>query len=284
MFDDENVFDEDRSDAAEELWSRYGFSEHEAWTWVHYGFDEPERAAEWRDAVEHPEVAEVLFNFDVPVRQAAGWGNLIAAHGEDFPLEEAYRAVGGSVTLAIVYNRHFPVAEWDMLNRAGISARMVASVFQLSSAIDARDHHRGLSEDRGRSIREAAQWVGDSGDLTLSRASLLQNIVLQDKNPADVPFVLMDTGGDAIKDIAANRAIQVNDWVAEAGYAADERGLAAYRVLAGLDAAPHRIGQLIRRFGPKEVLAAMEAGLTTFVQLQHHLKHGGVAEIARGVL
>jgi hypothetical protein len=284
MFDDDNPFERDQILPVEDLWEQYGFSDQDIWLWTEHGFDDPETADKWRNAVEHADIAETLFSHGVPLNQASGWGRLIEDHGEDFPLVEAYNAVSGSATLAVTYNRHFPVEEWGMLDMAGVSARMTAAVFQLTSAIEARDRDRGLGADRERSIREAVEWAGTGKNVAPQRINLLQNLIHKGKTPSGAQFTLLHSENGGSVDSPAYHAIRVNDWLVEAGYAPDDRGLTVYGTLLNLDAATKDTGRLIRDFGLEAVFSALESGLKTLPQLRHHLKHGGVAEIARGVL
>lgn len=285
MIDYESEFYEDADLAPEDLWGQYGFTPQEAQQWMAHGFDDPKEADEWHVAVGHPDTAARLADeLNLLPTQARGWGAVIEQHDGDFPLLEAFTAVDGSATLAAVYARHFPVDEWVALNAAHVPARASAPVARLSEQIDARDYDRGLEKDRTRSIMEAALWLGDYQHLKSERLSLLSNLVYLNKTPTDVPLIVMDVGEDAVSDISPRQALHTNTLLLEAGYEADEQGLAAYRLIARLDAHPKHLAQLIKAFGMQRVVSALDTGLDTFPQLQHHLSNGGVAEMARGAL
>lgn len=284
MFDNESDLDEFSPLSPEDIWYQNGFMPQEANQWLDYGFDDPKKASEWRGAVGYPDTASHLMERNLRPAQARVWAEMIEQYDGDFPLDEALAATEGSTTLASAYNRHFHVDEWPALHVAQVPARATTHVARLSEVIRARDYDMKQDNDRSRSIMEAARWLGDYSDLTLPRVSLLSNLIMLLKTPEEVPFVLMDAGNDQTKDVSARQALQANNWVQEGGYEADERGLAAYRLITRLDARPNKFEQLIRTFGLQRVVASLETGLDTLPQLQHHLKNGGVAEMARGVL
>jgi hypothetical protein len=189
--------------------------------------------------------------------------------------------VGGNVTLALSYEKHFHADDWASLYETGVKERAVASVAHLVSAIESRSADSSVQPDREEVIHEAVRWLGSGSDYSLTRTNLLQNLILRGMEMRDVQFVMLDQDSS----VSADDAIRANKWAEEAKFEYDADGISAYRLLAHSPAAGSKeFASLLKKHGVRKVVSAMETGLESVSQLDHYLQHGGVVEISRGVL
>lgn len=276
--DQDHTFDETDS-IMENEWTRHGFSPADADEWLSHGFISPRGAQRWALSVGDPELSGLLYSYGVDASDGPVWVELMKRHGNSFAVEKLLGLLGADTMLAMVYERYFPLDEWEILVDAGVTTTSSSAVNFLSASIQQRD----LTGKEGRTdaIYEASAWAS-SGPVTPVRTSLLQNVILRGKTPSTAAFIMkynMDLP------ISADTAIQANQWAEDAGYRTDDEGMAAYSRLVEI-AHLHRteLDHLVSQHGVRKVTSALEAGTMTIIQLEHYLTHGGVAEISRGVL
>lgn len=271
----------EESGLEDNAWTEYGFDAGTAAEWMRYGFYDPATAQEWDDAVDSPEEAAAFMRLRIAPDEAIGWIALSERRGRSHRVDDLINAVDGKIILAMSYDRHFEVDDWAYLHEAGVTERASASVYQLVSAIEARGIDASKAPEREEVIHEAVSWLGSGTDYSLTRTSLLQNLIMRGMRMRDVQFVLSDQDSS----VSADAAIRANQWVEEAKFELDDEGISAYRLLAHRpDVESKELAVLIKNHGVRAVVAALETGLKEVAQLEYYLQHGGVAEISRGAL
>jgi len=266
---------------ADNEWGAHGFSSERADAWMGYGFYTPSVAQEWEAVVGSPEEAAEFVQLGADSLTAYQWRNFVERSAQHFQLEHAFKSVNGNFLLASSYDRHFHWEDWGYLFDAGVNERASAHVFQLMSAIESRNSSNGVNQERVETIYEAVNWLGSDTRYSLTRISLLQNLIYSGMEPHDVRFILMDKEGA----VSAEAAIRANKLVEEAKFEYNAEGVAAYRLLSqALEEDVQELADLIKSYGVQKVVSALETGLTTPAQLGYYLQHGGVVEISRGAL
>lgn len=265
----------------ESAWSSRDFDDVAAAEWVRYGFYDPAVAQEWASVVDDPAEAVYFQSRGVDPASASGWMDLAQRRGHGFRMDEAFDAVDGNYSRARSYDMHFQPEDWAYLYEAGVRERAVASVARLVDAIETRNIDFSAQPDRETVIYDALRWLGSSADYSLTRVNLLQNLILRNVEMKDVQFVLcnQDLG------VSADDAIRANNWAEEAKFEYDGEGNSAYRLLATTpDAGSKAFASLLKQYGIRNVVSAMDTGLEGVAQLEYYLQHGGVVEISRGAL
>lgn len=270
-----------RKGSAMDGWGAYGFSNAEAVEWISHGFNSPAMARAWKAVTDDPVEAGTLSDMGMDPRAASGWMRVVEMFKGELDFEKAYHSVNGNHQLALGYAKHFRPADWSILFDAGVAARSVSSLAQLVVAIEDRVSDSSTPVSREEIIHEATLWLGASTDNQLTRVNLVQNLIRSNITISEVPFALVNSD----LAIPAVTAIRLNNLVMDAGLKGDD-GIKAYRILAEKpELESERFASLLKIYGAHRVITAVaEGGMESDVQLEHYLKNGSVAEIARGVL
>lgn len=281
--------DDDYSTVFDNTWGSEGFTTRDANDWMDHGFEDPQEAANWRKCVSHPDFAADLKFNGVQIGWASRWmrvWNDIAGH---YTMEQMVEMIGPNPSLAEVYAKHFEPDEWGYAAAAGVKEHTARTVVQLIQGIALRQRGEdGI--DLPEAYRTASIWAAATANHDDARIQIINRLMDRGVPVRKATNILGDTGDsdiysqEGIKNEEINWALQADEWTEQVGFTKKRDGSPAYRALfTGLKSDASTMEHLISKYGVKKAVDSLSSGFTP-TQALHHLEHGGVAEISKGVL